>query len=91
MIAAIDALGLLMVVGIGVLLYRRLIHSKVFAGFVSSITHPSPETGEEVIKELSHAERIAWDRADEAKRKAEEERNTARTIQRHVRRKPTPF
>ena len=28
MIAAIDALGLLMVVGIGVLFYRRLIHSK---------------------------------------------------------------
>lgn len=91
MIAAIDALGLLMVVAIAVLFYRRLIHSERFAGFVSSVTHPLPETGEEVIKELSHAERTAWERAEQAKRTAEEERNTVRTIQRHVRRKPTPF
>ena len=91
MIATLDALGLLVVLGIAVLLYRRLIHSKRFAGFVSSVTHPLPETGEEVVEELSHAERSAWEWAEQAKRTAEQERNTVRTIQRHVRRKPTPF
>jgi len=91
MIAALDALGLLVVLAIAVFFYRWLIHSRWFAGLVGSVTQPSPETGEEIIKELSHAERTAWERAEQAKRTAEQERNTVRTIQRHVRRKPTPF
>ena len=91
MIAAIEALVFFVVIAIAILFYRRLIHSKRFAGFVSSVTHPLPETGEEVINGLTHAERIAWERAEQARRTVEEERNTVKAIQRHVRRKPTPF
>lgn len=91
MIAAIDALVLLIVMTIGVLIYRSLIHSQWFAGLVGSVTHPSPETTEEVLKDLTRAENNAWDRAEDAKITAAKARDTTTEIKRHVRRKPTPF
>ena len=91
MIAAIDALGLLIVLTIGVLIYRWLIHSRWFAGLVGSVTHPSPESDEDVLKNLHSAEQNAWRRAEDANCAASKARETAVEINRHVRRKPTPF
>ena len=91
MIAAIDALVLLIVLAIGVLIYRWLIHSQWFARMVGSVTHPSPETTEEVLKDLNRVERSAWDRAEDAEVTAAKARNTVTEIKRHVRRKPNPF
>lgn len=91
MIAAIDALGLLIVLTIGVLIYRWLIHSRWFAGLVGSVTHPSPEGDEDVLKNLHSAEQNAWRRAEDANCAASKARQTAVEIKRHVRRKPTPF
>jgi hypothetical protein len=58
---------------------------------VGDVTKPSPESAEEVVKDLHYAEQVAWERAELAKQSAAQEKQTARTILRHVRRKPTPF
>ena len=91
MIAAIDALVLMILLAIGVLFYSWLIHSQWFARLVGSVTRPSPETTEEVLENLNRAESNAWDCADDAIITAAKARDTATEIKRHVRRKPTPF
>ena len=88
MIAAIEALVLLLVLLAAVLLYRRLIHSSRFARLVADVTRPSPESDEEILKDLQTAERSAWNRAEQNKQVATKKREAAAKIQRRVRRNP---
>jgi hypothetical protein len=87
---AIEALAFFALMAAAFLLYRWLIHSKWFSGLIGGVK-PSPETAEEVLKDLQHAEQNARQRAEEARNAAHRERETASTIKRQVRRKPTPF
>ncbi|MHB9044486.1 MAG: hypothetical protein ACYC35_00975 [Pirellulales bacterium] len=88
MIASLEALVLLLVLLAAVLLYRRLIHSQWFARLVGEVTHPSPESDGEVLKDLDYAEQVAWERGELAKRTAVQSNEVAKTIRRRVRRKP---
>jgi len=87
-IASIEAFVLLLVLLAAVLLYRQLIHSRWFARLVGEVTHPSPESDGEVLKDLDYAEQVAWERGELAKRTAVQSNEVAKTIRRRVRRKP---
>jgi hypothetical protein len=87
---AIEALGFFVLLAIAFMLYRWLIHSKWFSELIGGVK-PSPETAEEVLKDLHHSEQVAWERAEQARTVAMRERETASTIKRQVKRKPTPF
>lgn len=89
MIASIEFLGLIIVLGIGVTVYRRLIHSGWFARLIASVTNPSPESDEDVLHHFDSAERTALRRAEDAKVAASEAKKTADTIRRRVRQRPT--
>ena len=88
MIASLEAFVLLLVLLAAVLLYRRLIHSRWFARLVGEVTHPSPESDGDVLKDLDYAEQVAWERAEAAKHTATQSQAIAKTIRRRVRRKP---
>lgn len=87
MIAALEALVLLLVLLAGIFFYRRLIHSERFSRLVADVTHPSPESDDDVLHDLDHAEDTARQRARLAKQVAAEKRETAARIQRRLRRK----
>lgn len=87
---AIEALAFFGLLAFAFLLYRWLIRSKWFSELIGGV-RPKPETAEEVLKDLHHAEQTAWQRAEDARTAAMKERETASTIKRQVRRKPTPF
>jgi hypothetical protein len=87
---AIEALAFFALLAFAFMLYRWLIHSKWFSRLIGGVK-PSPETAEEVLKDLHESEQVAWQRAEDARTASIRERETAVTIKRQVRRKPTPF
>jgi ABC-type phosphate transport system auxiliary subunit len=88
MIATIEALALLAVLGLAILVYRRLIHSRWFSNLVVDVTHPSPEDDVEVIQRLDSAEELAQRRAKDAEQEVVRLQRTAETIRRRTRSNP---
>jgi predicted acyltransferase len=85
MIATLEALLLLILAGIAILVYRRLIHSRWFSKLVNDVAHPSPEDDVEVIHRLDSAESFAESRATDAEREVVRLQRTADTIRRRTR------
>jgi hypothetical protein len=63
--------------------------SKWFSRLVSG-TKPLPETGEEVVEQMTAAEYRAMRRAQEAEQNAQSELDTAREIKKRVRKPRAP-
>ncbi len=91
MIPAIEIIALFVVGFIAVFLYRWLIYSKWFSRLVGSISSPPPETPEEIVQEIHHARRSAWDYVDNAEASVNTAKQNIAEVRRQVRRKPTPF
>lgn len=79
----IEALVLVVVAVVAFLLYRGLIRSRWFSRLVGG-TKPLPESSEEVLGQLDKAESLARKRANEARRDAVENIQTAKKIRRRV-------
>ncbi len=91
MMPAIEIVALFVLMAIAVYLYRWLIQSKWFTRLIGSIASPPPETPEEVIREVVHARRSAWDYVDDAREDIAEAKKNIATVKKQVRRKPNPF
>lgn len=81
---AIIALIVLFGLGIGVLIYRILIHSSAFARLINGVLTPTPETTSEVIERLKNEKTRAKNRAGECRTAAKAAVDNERILQREL-------
>ncbi len=91
MMPAIEIVALFALLAIAIFIYRWLIRSKWFSHLIGSLSSPPPETPEEVIREVVHAQRSAWDYVDDDRENIAEAKKDIAKVKRQVRRKPNPF
>ncbi len=72
MIVTVESLLFLVVVLLGLLLYKALVRSRWFSSFIGGIVEP-PSEGREVLTRLDYDRESAAIAAEEAARKAEEQ------------------